>query len=209
MTDVVTQVGAVGLCGSLRNASYNRGALDAAGRLMPTGMQLQIESFAQLPIYCADEQARGWPPALLALGEAIDRSDAVLIASPEYNFSVPGGLKNALDWLSRLPQQPFKNKPVAILGAATGPVGTARMQYELRRILHCLEARVLLKPEVLISNAKTKFNEQGQLTDEMTLKFISEQMAALQRLIVRERAASQAEASLMPSVPGPKAGQGK
>lgn len=193
MTDG-NQYQVAGLCGSLRAASYNRGALEAAGRLMPAGMGLRVESFAQLPIYGADEQERGWPPAVLALGEAIARADAVLIASPEYNFSVPGGLKNALDWLSRLPEQPFKGKPVAILGAATGPVGTARMQYELRRILHFLEARVLLKPEVFIGNAKAKFDAQGQLTDETTLKFIGEQMVALRRWIVRERAAVQVEA---------------
>lgn len=195
MTDEV-QYQVAGLCGSLRAASYNRAALEAAGQLMPTGMRLRIESFAQLPIYCADEQERGWPPAVLALGEAIAQADAVLIASPEYNFSVPGGLKNALDWLSRLPEQPFKGKPVAVLGAATGPVGTARMQYELRRILHFLEARVLLKPEVFIGNAKAKFDEQGHLKDETTLKFIGEQMVALRRWIVRERAAVQAEARL-------------
>lgn len=178
----------VGLCGSLRAASYNRAALEAAGRLMPAGMQLAIESFRQFPIFDADEQDSGWPPAVLALGEAIGRADAVLIASPEYNFSVPGGLKNALDWLSRLPQQPFKDKPIAILGAATGPMGTARMQYDLRRIFHFMEARVLLKPEVFIGNAKSKVDAQGRLTDEVTLRFIGEQMAALQRLIRRERA---------------------
>jgi chromate reductase, NAD(P)H dehydrogenase (quinone) len=180
-----------GLCGSLRAASYNRSALEAAGRLMPSGMRLEVQSFAQIPIYDADEQERGWPPAVLALGEAIAGADAVLIASPEYNFSVPGGLKNALDWLSRLPQQPLKEKPVAILGAATGPVGTARMQYDLRRIFHFMEARVLLKPEVFIGNAKSKFDAEGRLTDETTLRFIGEQMAALQRLIQRERALAQ------------------
>lgn len=184
-----------GLCGSLRAASYNRAALEAAGGLMPPGMCLGVESFAGVPIYDADEQERGWPPAVLQLGEAIARADALLIASPEYNFSVPGGLKNALDWLSRLPKQPVKGKPVAILGAATGPVGTARMQYELRRILHFMEARVLLKPEVFIGQAAGKFDAQGQLTDETTRKFIADQMQALRRWIVRERAAALAEAA--------------
>jgi chromate reductase len=183
----------VGLCGSLRAASYNQAALEAAGRLMPPGMALRVASFAQFPIYCADEQERAWPSAVLALGDAIAMAEAVLICSPEYNFSVPGGLKNALDWVSRLPQQPFKGKPVAIMGAATGPVGTARMQYELRRILHGLEAQVLLKPEIFISNAKAKFDSEGQLVDEITLKFIGDQMTALERLIRREQAANQAE----------------
>ncbi|HSV34172.1 MAG TPA: NADPH-dependent FMN reductase [Ramlibacter sp.] len=182
-----------GLCGSLRAASYNMAALQAAGRLMPPGMRLSVESFAQVPIYSPDEQERGWPTAVLALGAAIARADAVLVASPEYNFSVPGGLKNTLDWLSRLPQQPFKGKPVAILGAATGPLGTARMQYDLRRIFHSLEAQVLLKPEVFIGHANTKFDAEGRLVDEVTLKFLADQMQALRRLIVREQAASRAE----------------
>lgn len=187
------QLNIAGLCGSLRAASYNRAALDAAGRLMSVGMALHIETFAQIPIYCADAQARAWPKEVLELGAAIANADGVLIASPEYNFSVPGGLKNALDWLSRLPEQPFKGKPVAIMGAATGPVGTARMQYELRRVMHGLEAQVLLKPEVFISNAKSKFDGEGRLVDEVTLKFIEDQMAAFERLIRRERAAAQAE----------------
>lgn len=184
------QLKVAGLCGSLRAASYNRSALQAAGRLMPAGMNLRVASFAEIPVYCADEQERAWPSAVLALGEAIAQADAVLICSPEYNFSVPGGLKNALDWLSRLPRQPFKGKPVAIMGAATGPVGTARMQYDLRRILQFLDAQVLLKPEIFISNAKAKFDDEGQLVDETTLKFIGDQMTALERLIRREQAAN-------------------
>jgi chromate reductase, NAD(P)H dehydrogenase (quinone) len=189
----LNQIKVAGLCGSLRAASYNWAALDAAGRLMPAGMTLRVEEFAKFPIYCSDEQERGWPREVLELGQAIADADAVLIGSPEYNFSVPGGLKNAIDWLSRLPRQPFKGKPVAIMGAATGPVGTARMQYELRRVMHGLEAQVLLKPEVFISNAKSKFDGEGRLVDEVTLKFIKDQMAAFERLIRRERAAAQAE----------------
>ena len=181
----------VGLCGSLRAASYNRAALDAAGRLMPSGMALRIGTFSQVPIYCPDGQERAWPSDVVALGQTIAQADAVLIASPEYNFSVPGGLKNALDWLSRLPEQPFRGKPVAIMGAATGPVGTARMQYDLRKILHCLEAQVLLKPEIFIGQAKTKFDANGHLVDEVTLQFITEQMLALQRLIRRDRSGEQ------------------
>ena len=154
-----------GLCGSLRARSYNRFALEAAGTLMPAGMRLRIESFAGLPVYNADDQAQGWPPGLLELADTLRRADAVVIASPEYNFGIPGGLKNALDWLSRLPEQPFKNKPVAILGASPGPVGTARMQYDLRKALHFLEAHVLLKPEIFIGQVQTKFDEAGRLID--------------------------------------------
>jgi chromate reductase, NAD(P)H dehydrogenase (quinone) len=191
-----TSMRVAGLCGSLRAGSFNQAALEAAGRLMPAALTLSIEPWAAVPIYCADEQEHGWPSAVLELGRAISSADAVLIASPEYNFGVPGGLKNVLDWLSRLPQQPLRGKPVALLGAATGPLGTARVQYELRRILHSLEARVLLKPEVFIANAKAKFDAEGRLVDETTLKFLGEQMQALQRWIVRERAAAAAEARL-------------
>ena len=186
----------VGLCGSLRRASSNLAALTAAGHLMPQGMALKVQAFSEIPIFNADEQAQPWPEQVVALGQAIARADAVLIASPEYNFSVPGGLKNALDWLSRMPLQPFKGKPVAIFGVAPGPVGTARMQYELRRILQCMEAQVLLKPEVFIGQAQAKFDAQGQLVDETTLRFITDQMMALRNLIVREQFAANAEENL-------------
>jgi len=185
---VSTELHVAGLCGSLRARSYNRAALEAAGALMPAGMRLRVESFAQLPVYNPDDQALGWPPSLLALGDALRHADAVLIASPEYNFGIPGGLKNALDWLSRLPDQPFRNKPVAILGASPGPVGTVRMQYELRKALHFLEAQVLLKPEVFIGHAPTKFDEAGRLIDETTRKFLGDQMVALHAWIVRVKA---------------------
>ena len=178
----------LGLCGSLRVASYNHFALEAAAQSMPAGMAMQRGSFARIPIYNADEQAAGWPDQVLTLGEQVRAADAVLICSPEYNFSVPGGLKNALDWLSRLPNQPFRGKPVAIMGAATGPVGTARMQYDLRKILHFLEANVLLKPEVFIAGAQAKFDAQGVLIDETTRGFISDQMRALRDWTLRCRA---------------------
>ena len=181
-------INVLGLCGSLRMASYNGFALEAAAQAMPAGMAMQRGSFARLPIYDADDQAIAWPEDVLVLGEQVRAADAVLICSPEYNFSVPGGLKNALDWLSRLPDQPFRGKPVAIMGAATGPVGTARMQYDLRKILHFLEASVLLKPEVFIGGAQAKFDAQGALIDEATRKFIGDQMRALRDWTLRCRA---------------------
>jgi chromate reductase len=177
----------LGLCGSLRARSYNRAALDAARELMPDGATLLAGSFAGLPIYNADDQAQGWPAALAPLADSVRAADAVLIASPEYNFSIPGGLKNALDWLSRLPDQPFKGKPVAIMGAATGPVGTARMQYDLRRVLQFLEAEVLQKPEVFIGLAASKVDAEGRLADETSRRFIGDQMRALVDLVARVR----------------------
>jgi len=113
-------ISVLGLCGSLRTASYNRFALDAAAALMPQAMEMQHGSFVGIPVYDADIQAQRWPEEVLALGEQVRAADAVLISSPEYNFSVPGGLKNALDWISRLPEQPFRGKPVAIMARPPG-----------------------------------------------------------------------------------------
>jgi chromate reductase len=178
----------LGLCGSLRTRSYNLSALHAAAGLMPDGHTLEIATLHGIPVYDADEQTHGWPPAVLALADALRASDAVLIASPEYNFGIPGGLKNAIDWLSRLPEQPFKGKPVALIGAATGPLGTARMQYELRKVLQCLEADVLAKPEIFIGMAGTKFDDTGRLVDDTTRGFIAQALRGLAALAQRSEA---------------------
>jgi chromate reductase len=169
----------LGLCGSLRARSFNLWALKAAAALMPARHVLEIAPLSGIPVYDADEQATGWPPCVLALAQAVRDSDGVLIASPEYNFSIPGGLKNVIDWLSRVPDQPFKARHVAIMGAATGPLGTARMQYELRKVLQSLEADVLAKPEVFIGMAASKFDEQGRLVDEATRGFVERLLEGL------------------------------
>jgi chromate reductase len=172
----------LGLCGSLRAQSFNLAALKAAGELMPEGMQLDIGSIRELPLYDADLQAQGFPAPVTALVQRVREADAVLIASPEYNFSVPGVLKNAIDWISRVDDQPFNDKPVAILGASLGMLGTARMQYDLRKIMLFLNAHVLVKPEVFIGGAGGgKFDAAGKLTDEPTRQAITAQMQALQR----------------------------
>lgn len=175
----------LGLCGSLRARSYNHQALLAAGELMTGASLVGISNGRGLPIYDADAQAQGWPAAVELLAQQVRAADGVLIASPEYNFSIPGGLKNALDWLSRLPEQPFKGKPVAILGAATGPVGTARMQYDMRRVLQFLDAEVLPKPEVFIAHAASRFDADGRLSDEPTRGVLAAQMQAFVVWIAR------------------------
>ena len=185
MTDATSTVRIAGLCGSLRAQSYNMMALKTAGDLMPEGMHLDIASIGDLPLYDADVQAQGFPEAVTRLASAIRAADAVLIASPEYNYSVPGVLKNAIDWISRVDTQPFNDKPVAILGASMGPLGTARMQYDLRKILLFLNANVLVKPEIFIGTAQTKFDADGRLTDEATRKFMGLQMVALQAWALR------------------------
>jgi chromate reductase len=115
----------------------------------------------------------------------VNAADAILIATPEYNFSIPAVLKNALDWMSRPPEPPFDGKPVAILGASPGPVGTARVQYHLRQVLVFMNTFTLNKPEVFIGNSGAKFNAEGELTDEVTAKFIVEQITALRTLAER------------------------
>ena len=174
----------VGLCGSLRAASFNRMALKLAGECMPASMALDIVDWREVPVFDGDLLARGLPPAVAALRERIRRADGVLIVTPEFNFSVPGGLKNVLDWLSRGEDQPWPMKPVAIASASGGPLGGARMQYDLRKILLYLNAMVLAKPEVFIGMAHTKFEPAtGRCSDEVTRKFVSDQMAAFEHWI--------------------------
>lgn len=173
----------VGLCGSLRQASYNHMALRLAGELMPASMKLETLDWRDVPVFDGDVFAKGLPPAVAALRERIRRADGVLIVSPEYNFSIPGGLKNVLDWLSRGEDQPWALKPVAIMSASMGPLGGARLQYDLRKVLLFLNAMVLAKPEVFIGMAQTKFDADGNCGDAGTRKFVGDQMVAFERWI--------------------------
>lgn len=173
----------LGLCGSLRKASLNRMALNLAGELMPEGMKLEVADWREIPVFDGDVFAAGLPAPVAALRERIRGADGVLIATPEYNFSVPGGLKNVLDWVSRGDDQPFAGKPVAILSASQGPLGGARVQYDLRKIFLYLNSMLLVKPEVFIGMAAGKFDAAGLCTDATTRKFVGDQMLALQKWI--------------------------
>jgi chromate reductase, NAD(P)H dehydrogenase (quinone) len=172
----------LGISGSLRQGSFNTMALRAAQKLAPEGMTIEIADIRPIPLYDDDVRAQGFPASVLALKEKVRAADAVLIVTPEYNFSIPGVLKNTLDWLSRPPEPPFDGKTVAIMGASPGPVGTARVQYHLRQVMVFLNAFVVNKPEVFISNAAGKFNDKGELTDETTARFIGELLVSLQKL---------------------------
>jgi chromate reductase, NAD(P)H dehydrogenase (quinone) len=173
----------VGLCGSLRAGSFNRMALEFAGTVMPEGMALDIADIRAAPPFDADVFARGFPSEVSALRERIRRADGVLIATPEYNFSIPGALKNAIDWVSRGNDQPFAMKPVAIMSASPGPLGGARVQYDLRRVFLFLNAMVLPKPEVFIGMVNTKFDANRQCIDDNTRKFVGDQMRSFERWI--------------------------
>jgi chromate reductase len=175
----------LGISGSLRKGSYNSMALRAAQQLAPAGMTISVADISQVPLFNDDVRVAALPAAVAQLKEAVRVADAVLLVSPEYNFSVPGVLKNALDWLSRPPEPPFEGKPVAIMGASPGVLGTARGQYHLRQVLVYMNTFTLNKPEVFINQAAAKFDANGELTDEATRKIIGEQLVALQALTAR------------------------
>jgi len=169
----------VGISGSLRAGSYNTAALRAAIALAPEGMTIEAAEIGDLPHYNDDVRLAGYPPEVQRFRDQLAAADAVLFVTPEYNYSIPGVLKNAIDWASRPPSQPFDNMPVAIMGASMGVLGTARAQYQLRQMLVFLNAFPLNKPEVMIGAAQTKFDEAGQLTDATTADFIRSLLGAL------------------------------
>ena len=169
----------LGLCGSLRKGSYNRMALIAAEALAPAGMRISSYDLRPIPPYDEDERARGYPPEVAALRTRAALSDAVLFVTPEYNYSVPGVLKNAIDWVSRPPDPPFDGKPCAIMGASPGAIGTARAQYHLRQICVFLNMFPLNRPEVMIAHADERFDAGGDLIDEQTRTSIAKLLLAL------------------------------
>src|SRR5881227_1930587 len=158
------------VCGSLRKASYNMAAL-----------RVGVADISQIPPYNEDVRQQGFPPTVETLRRQIAAADALLFACPEYNYSMSGVLKNAIDWASRPPDQPFAGKPCAIIGAAAGMAGSARAQYDLRRSCVFLDMHPLNKPEVLIGQAQTKFDEQGRLTDDAARGFIRDMLVALEK----------------------------
>jgi chromate reductase, NAD(P)H dehydrogenase (quinone) len=183
-----TILNVVCICGSLRKASYNRMVMNALPALAPPNMRLrEAPSFAGFPLYNADTQdATGIPPAVQTFAEAIRAADGVIFNSPEYNFSMPGGLKNAIDWVSRVQNQPFAGKPVALQSAANGALGGGRMQYDLRRSMIFLDAMTLNKPEIFIGNCSQKIDAKtGQITDQQAVGFIQQQLVAFAKFIER------------------------
>jgi chromate reductase len=177
----------VTLLGSLRQGSYNAAVARALPALAPEGVEvLALPSIRDIPLYDADVQAEGFPPAVIALADQIRAADGVVIVTPEYNYSVPGALKNAIDWLSRVPEQPLAGKPVAIQTASMGVIGGARCQYHLRQVLVFLDSQVLNKPEVMIGAVQNKVDARsGELTDEDTRKFVAGQLTSFAAFIRR------------------------
>jgi chromate reductase len=172
-------VKALAICGSLRKGSYNRAALRAAAELLPDGMTLDIADISEFPLYNEDVRQAGFPPAVQKLRDQIQAADALLFVTPEYNYSTSGVLKNAIDWASRPPNQPFDGKPVAIMGATASLWGTTRAQYDIRKMCVYLNMFPLNKPEVLIAQAANKFDAELKLIDKTTRELIAQQMTAL------------------------------
>lgn len=168
----------VGISGSLRAGSFNSAALRAARDLAPAGMTIEIVDISAIPLYNEDVKAQGFPPAVAELRAKIKAADGLLLATPEYNYSTSGVLKNAIDWASRPPEQPFDGKPIALMGAAGGALGTARAQYHLRQMFIFLNAHILNRPEVFIGGAAGKFDAEGKLTDQPTRDFVAAMLVA-------------------------------
>ena len=168
----------LGICGSLRRASYNGGLLRAAKALVPAGMSIDIGDISAIPLYNGDVEREGFPKSVHDFRERIRAADALLIATPEYNYSVPGVLKNAIDWASRAPDQPLAGKPIAIMGATPGGFGTTRSQHHLRQVFIGVGSSVLPRPEVMVPGAGSKFDDKGELKDEATKKFVADLLVA-------------------------------
>ena len=155
----------LGFAGSLRRDSLNKALLTAARELAPESMEIEAFDLGPIPLYDEDLRQAGLPEAVAAFREAIAAADAALIATPEYNYSFSGVVKNAVDWASRPPDQPFAGKPVAITGTSPGGLGTARAQYHLRQCFVFLDGRVMNRPELLLRDARQIFDDDGRLAD--------------------------------------------
>jgi chromate reductase, NAD(P)H dehydrogenase (quinone) len=173
------QIRILGIAGSLRKESYNQAALRAATELAPEGTTIEVFELDGIPGFNQDEEQN--PPEKVAeLKRKIREADAVLFVTPEYNYSVPGVLKNAIDWASRpYGDSAWNGKPAAIMGASIGGIATARAQYHLRQMMVFLNMFPINQPEVMIGNAGDKFDEQGNLTDETTKDHIRHLLESL------------------------------
>ena len=179
-------VALLGICGSLRKASINRALLDAVRDALPAHARMSIVQDLNLPIFNSDLDD---PPSVVQLKAAIAGADGVVFGVPEYNYSIPGGLKNALDWVSRPPQHsPMRGKPIGIVGAATGMSGTIRAQAHLRQMLLFSDSPCLSQPEVLIPRAHERFDAEGRLTDLSTRTLLEKFAAAMIAFVERYRA---------------------
>lgn len=180
-----SSVRVLGIAGSLRKGSYNAAALRAAKELAPAGVSIEIFDIAPIPLYNEDVKQQGFPPPVADLRKRVKEADGLLLVTPEYNYSMSGVLKNTIDWVSRPPEQPFDGKPIAIMGASPGALGTARSQYHARQMFIFLNAYILNRPEVMISQAQNKFDAEGKLTDQPTRDILAQLLTSFREWILR------------------------
>jgi chromate reductase len=182
----------VGICGSLRAASYNRGLLRAAASLLPEGATLEVVEIGALPLMNQDLERPGWPAEVVAFRQALWGAEALLFACPEYNAGIPAPLKNAVDWASRFEgsgrvsappgetrRTPLQEVPAAIIGATPGSLGTARAQVQLRTVLLACGTRLLPLPNAYVGNATQRFDANSDLTDEASRAAVAKVVAGL------------------------------
>jgi chromate reductase len=173
------QVNILGFAGSLRKDSYNKALLREAVKLIPTGAKIELLDLEGIPPFNQDLE-QSMPDRVKEFKAKIRAADAILIVTPEYNYSIPGVLKNAIDWASRpYPDNSFQGKPVAMMSASTGLLGGARAQYHLRQVFVFLDMHPINKPEVFVTFAPSKFDEKGVLTDETAKELIRKLLEAL------------------------------
>jgi chromate reductase, NAD(P)H dehydrogenase (quinone) len=178
----VNEIKILGIVGSLRKDSYNHFALKAAQDLLPDGAVLNLIELHDIPVFNQDDEM-AMPAAVLEFKQKILAADAILFATPEYNYSVAGALKNAIDWASRpYGESAWTGKPAAVMGVSTGRLGTARAQYHLRQILVTLDMPTVNQPEVMIGDAAQRFGPDGRLTDEPTRQSMQTLLEALVQL---------------------------
>jgi chromate reductase len=175
----------LGIAGSLRRASFNAALLRLTQELAPAGMTIETFDIAPIPLYNEDVRQQGFPAPVEDLRARIKATDGLLIATPEYNYSIPGVLKNAIDWASRPPEQPFHGKPIGIIGASAGAMGGGRAQYHLRQCFIFLNGLVMNGPEVMIPAAHLKFDAEGKLGDQTTRDFVAAHLAAFKAWVLR------------------------
>lgn len=185
MTATESNLNVLGIAGSLRRGSFNRALIRAAVELAPDGMTIETFDLNPLPFFNADIEEQGDPLSVVEFKQAIQNADALLFSTPEYNYGLPGVLKNALDWASRPPESPLNGKPAAIMGASPGRTGTARSQLQLRQTLQSTRSPVMPGPEVLVAGAHELVNEEGVLIDDKTRQYVAKLLESLVQWVPR------------------------
>jgi len=184
-----TNIRLVGLSGSLRKGSYNTMLLNSLQELLPADVSLDIISIAEIPMYNGDLDIPGMPERpqpVAAFRKSIEEADGMVIVSPEYNYSIPGVLKNAIDWASRGKDSPLLGKTVALMGVSNGMWGTVRMHLAFQPVFLTLGMHQV-KPEIMVPKGKDKFDEARKLTDEVTKELIKKQLNALKEVLLKQK----------------------